>query len=133
MEPLNETDLKTTEPLALDVSKKLARSIGLSSHFQLYEKAIEKLRNDQKTQDLLNEFQSAQQNLQMLQSWGGASQKDIEQFEQLKKQLFSNPILKEYFGSQEKLVLMLKELNAFISEKLGFDFADLTKPAGGCC
>lgn len=133
MKSLNEITNTAAEPQILDVSKNLARAIVDSEHYQRYERANEYLQADQKAQDLLSEFQSTQQNLQMLQSWGGASQENIKQFEQLKKQLFSNLTLKEYFAAREKLVLMLKELNTFISEKLGFDFASLAKPAGGCC
>jgi len=133
MKPLNEIDIQTTESVVLEVSKKLARAIGESMPFRKYEKATEHLRADQEAQRLLSEFQKAQQNLRMMQSWGGATEKDLEQFDKQQEKLFSNPTLREYFKSQEDLVSMLKELNVFISEKLGFDFANLTKPAGGCC
>ena len=133
MKPLNEIDVQITEPGILDASKKLARAIGESSQYHRYERSNKSLQADQKAKQLLSKFQQEQQNLQMMQSWGGASLKDFEQFEKLQKQLFSDPTLKEYFGSQEELVLMLKELDVFLSEKLGFDFANLTKPAGGCC
>lgn len=133
MKPLNAIDVQTTEPQVLDVSKKLARSIGEAAPFQKYKKTTEDLHADKEAQQLLSEFQKAQQNLQMMQSWGGAANKDFDQFEKLQKQLFANPTLKEYFKAQEDLVTKLKELNVFISEKLGFDFANLTKPAGGCC
>ncbi len=133
METLNKIDVQTTEPVVLDVSRKLARAIGESAPFRGYEKSAEQLRTDKEAQRLLSEFQKAQQQLQMMQSWGGATEKDFEQFEKRQEKLFSNPTLKEYFDSQEKLVAMLKELDVFITEKLGFDFANLTKPAGGCC
>ena len=133
MKPLNAIDVQTTEPQVLEVSRKLALAIGESAPFRKYEETTENLRADKEAQRLLSEFQKAQQNLQMMQSWGGATDKDFEQFEKLQTQLFANPILKEYFKAQEDLVTKLKELNVFISEKLGFDFANLTKPAGGCC
>lgn len=133
MQQLNEVGVQTTAPRVLDVSRKLARAIGESAHFQRYEKITERMRADQEAERLLAEFQEAQQTLQMQQSWGGASEEDFRRLEQLRGQLFSNQTLKEYFQAQEDLVRMLKELNVFMSERLGFDFANLTKPAGGCC
>lgn len=133
MKPLNAIGVQTTEPQVLDVSRKLARAIYESAPFRKYEETTERLRADKEAQRILSEFRKAQQNLQMMQSWGGATEKDFKQFEKLQVQLFSNPTLKEYFKAQEDLVTKLKELNVFISEKLGFDFANLTKPAGGCC
>lgn len=133
MQQLNEVDGKTAESRVLDASIRFAHAIGKSAQFQRFEEISEKLRKDQEAQRLFSEFQEAQQMFQMAQSWGRSSDKEFERLEQLKNQLFTNSTLKEYFEAQEDLVRMLKELNDFMSEKLGFDFANLTKPAGGCC
>ena len=133
MKPLNGLEVQIAEPLVLDVSRKLARAVGESVPFKKYEETVGKLRVEKEARRLLSGFQKAQQDLQMLQSWGGAIKKDFEKFEKVQEQLFLNLTLKDYFKSQEDLVGMLKELDVFMSEKLGFDFANLTKPAGGCC
>lgn len=133
MQKFNEVDVKTAEARVLNASIRLAQAIGKSAQFWRYKKISEKIVKDQEAQRLFSEFQAVQQMLQMTQSWGRASDKDIEHLERMKNQLFANPTLKEYLESQEDLVGMLKELNDFISENLGFNFANLTKPAGGCC
>jgi cell fate (sporulation/competence/biofilm development) regulator YlbF (YheA/YmcA/DUF963 family) len=133
MRRLNEVNEQSDEIRILNVSKKLARAIIESTQFQRYEKASDSLRADKEAQRLLSDFRETQEMLQLKQSWGGSSDNDFEHIEKMREQLLLNSILREYFEAQEDMVLMLKELNIFISEKLGFDFANLTKPAGGCC
>lgn len=133
MQQINEVIETRAEQRILDASRTLARAIGQSEQFQRYEKMTERMMADQEARRLLSEFQEAQQTVQMAQGWGGASDEDFKRVEQLREQLFSHPTFKDYFQAQDDLVSMLKELNVFISEKLGFDFAGLTKPAGGCC
>jgi cell fate (sporulation/competence/biofilm development) regulator YlbF (YheA/YmcA/DUF963 family) len=82
---------------------------------------------------LLQQYQQSQQQLQMMQSWGGAQQEDIRRLEDMRNRMMENKTLKEFFEAQDELVAQLKELNRFMTDKLGFDFADMTKPAGGCC
>ena len=54
-------------------------------------------------------------------------------FDVVEKKLIAHPTYKRYMAAQEDLLIVLKDLNVYLTEKLGFDFADLTKPAGGCC
>ncbi len=133
MQLRREVSERSTEPKALEVSRKLARSIGESAQFQRYAKMSEVVRADQEFQRLYTEFQEAQQTLQMTRSWGGASREDFQRLEGLREKLFSNPTMKDFSRAQDDIEQLVKELNVFISEKLGFDFANLTKPAGGCC
>lgn len=132
---MESTDQRTerVEPRILEASKRFARAIAESREFQRFEEARLRLRDDPSAQQLLSEFQQAQQLYQMVQGWGGASTKEAERLEESKQQLLAHPTLKEYFESQETMLLTLKELNAHMAGKLGFDFAGLAKPAGGCC
>lgn len=123
----------TVEPRILDASKRFARAIVESTQFQRFEEVSKRLRDDPSAQKLLSDFQQAQQMYQMMQSWGGASTQEAERMEQSKQQMLANPTLKKYFESQDEMVLTLKELNVHMTEMLGFDFAGLAKPAGGCC
>ena len=133
MNPFAGEKVQTTETRILDVSKMLARAIGESTQLQKYEKATENMQANPEAKRRLSEFREAQQKLQMVKQWGGASEKDFTHLEKLQEQLLSNPDLKKYFQAQENLVSMLKELNVLISEKLGYDFANLAKPSIGCC
>lgn len=133
MQQAQEGNRQNSEPEVLDVSRRLARSIGESAPFRRYEKTTEGMQADPKAQGLLSEFEEARSALRMKQGWGGASDEESNRVMELQKRLLSNPTIRDHFQAQEDLVRMLKELNASISEKLGFDFANLTKPSGGCC
>lgn len=132
MQPTNNVE-EQVEPRILEASKRFARSIVASRQFRRFEEASKRLRADSNALQLLAEFQQAQQMFQMTQSWGGASVEEAERMEQSRQELLANPTLKEYFDAQEGIVTTLRELNAHMAEKLGFDFAGLANPAGGCC
>lgn len=131
----NTLDTKTqteTYP-AVQAAKRFAATLGRSSEFQRYEEAQLQLRQNSEAQGLLDEFQQEQQNYQMMQSWGGANEEDHQRLVKKQEAVLADPVLKGYFQAQEDLVKLLKEVNVFISEPIGIDFAKATKPAGGCC
>jgi len=128
-----ETARGTTTSPAIEASRRLARSITASPPFQRFQQAHRQLEQDPPAKELLSEFQQAQQIIQMMSSWGGAATEESQQLERLRQQLLANVTLKELLQAQDDLVEMLQEVNVFVSEKLGVDFATLTKPAGGCC
>ncbi|MEX2090406.1 MAG: YlbF family regulator, partial [Bacteroidota bacterium] len=116
------------EPRILEASKRFARTIVESPQFRQFDEASRRLRNDPSAQQLLSDFQQAQQLQQMMQSWGGTPSQEADRLNQAKHQMLSNPTLKQYFESQDEMLLILKELNLYMTEKLGFDFAGLAKP-----
>lgn len=129
----NQSTMTTTDERIVDAAKKFGRTIGESDVYKNFEAAHQSLRGDQEAQQLLQHYQQSQQQLQMMQSWGGANPDDIQRLEDIRKQMMENKTLKDFFGAQDELVAQLKELNQFMTDTLGFDFADMTKPAGGCC
>ena len=129
----NQSTMSTTDERIVEAARKFGRAIGESNVYKNFEVAHQSLRGDQEAQRLLQQYQQSQQQLQMMQSWGGAQQDDIQRLEDMRKQMMENKTLKEFFEAQDELVAQLKELNQFMTDKLGFDFADMTKPAGGCC
>ena len=89
--------------------------------------------DDAEAQKLFRSYQNAQRETQMIRGWGGRDKGFEDRFQRLKKALFAHPTCKRYLASQESLLVALKDLNDYLTGKLGFDFADMTKPAGGCC
>lgn len=122
-----------TRTVVLEAARGFARAIGESSQFREHEKAARSIREDTSARTLLTEYQEAQQTLRMLQSWSGGSSHHNEQFRELEEKVFQHPKLRKYFDSQERLLSLIQELNTSLREDLGFDFARLAKPAGGCC
>jgi cell fate (sporulation/competence/biofilm development) regulator YlbF (YheA/YmcA/DUF963 family) len=129
----NQPIMTTTDERIVEAARKFGRTIGESKVYKNFEVAHRSLRGDQEAQQLLQQYQQSQQQLQMMQSWGGAQQEDIRRLEDMRNRMMENKTLKEFFEAQDELVAQLKELNQFMTDKLGFDFADMTKPAGGCC
>jgi cell fate (sporulation/competence/biofilm development) regulator YlbF (YheA/YmcA/DUF963 family) len=117
----------------MEAARGFARAIGESAQFREYEQAAEALREDTAARTLLAEYEGAQQTMQMLQSWSDGNSSHNEQFRELEEKVFQHPKLHKYFESQERLVTLIQDLNKSLREDLGFDFARLAKPAGGCC
>lgn len=126
-------NMQTNNYPAVQAARKLAAAIGRSSAYHRYEEAYSHLRQDREAQQILKEFQQEQQSYQMMQSWGGASEEDYQRLLKKQEKMLTHPIIKNFFQSQEDLVALLKEINAFISEQIGIEFAGTAKPAGGCC
>jgi cell fate (sporulation/competence/biofilm development) regulator YlbF (YheA/YmcA/DUF963 family) len=116
-----------------DAARTLAGAVGVSEPFQEFEAALNAFQSDDKARELLSDYRKAERKAQMEMSWGGLSQGTEKKLSGLKQETLTNPVISRYFASQEALVGELKELNAYITKKIGFDFADMVKPAGGCC
>jgi len=113
--------------------KEFALSIGDSTQFRRYEEAMIQIRNDKNAWRMITEYDKKLQSYQMISLWNGASSDDLNVIEQVRDELLSNPTLRAYFQAQEELLHMLRELNALISRRLGFDFASMMQSGGGCC
>jgi len=122
-----------TSRAAREAAQALARTVADSAICKEFEAASIAFRGDAEAQKLFRAYQSAQREAQMMRSWGGRDQGFEDRFQRLEKTLIAHPTHKHYMAAQEDLLIALKDLNGYLTGKLGFDFADLTKPAGGCC
>jgi cell fate (sporulation/competence/biofilm development) regulator YlbF (YheA/YmcA/DUF963 family) len=123
----------SVDPAVFHAARNLAGAVGISEPFLEFEAALNAFQSDEKARELLANYRKAENKLRSGWSWGGITEDEQERFSLLEKEMFADPVIKRYFASQESLVKELKDLNVYITGKLGFDFADLTKPAGGCC
>jgi cell fate (sporulation/competence/biofilm development) regulator YlbF (YheA/YmcA/DUF963 family) len=123
----------TTDERIIEAARRLGRAIGESKVYLNFEESRRLLLRDQMAQQLLRQFQQTQQQVQMMQSWGGAERDDIQRLQDMREKMIENQTLKTFFLAQDDLVTQLRELNRFMADNLGFDFAEMTKPAGGCC
>jgi len=128
----NET-VSTTSRVALEAARALARKFAESEVFKEFEVASAAFRGDPEAQKLFRSYQSAQRETQMIRGWGGHDKGFEDRFQRLQTALFAHPTCKRYLASQESLLVALKDLNVYLTGKLGFDLAEMTKPAGGCC
>ncbi len=118
---------------AREAAQALARKVADSAIYKEFEAAAMAFREDAEAQKRFRAYQNAQRETQMMQSWGGSAGVSVYRFRRVEKELVAHPTYKRYMAAQEDLLIGLKDLNVYLTEKLGFDFADLTKPAGGCC
>jgi len=116
-------DTDTSQKI-LEAARQLAGAIGASEPYLRFESALQKFRQDETAKDLLMQYRRVERRVQM------GLQDDLTA---VRDQVMENPTLKEYFEAQEALIKELQELNGYVSERLGFDFASLARPAGGCC
>ncbi len=125
------TSTDTTKTV-LPAARKLAEAVAQTNAYKEFEQANEVLEKDAEARDLLSQFEVAQQMAQMSASWGGASQNE-QNLAELQDKIARHTTLARYFKAQESMVAELKQLDEYMTERLGFDFAEMTKPAGGCC
>jgi cell fate (sporulation/competence/biofilm development) regulator YlbF (YheA/YmcA/DUF963 family) len=122
-----------SETSRFDLVKEFALSIGDSPQFRRYEETINEIHNDKNAWHMLTEYDKKLQSYQMMSSLNEASSDDLKVIEEMRDELVSNPTVREYLQAQEELLHMLRELNALISRRLGFDFASMMQTRGGCC
>lgn len=116
-----------------EAAKRFAAGLAQTPEYEEYQAAASAYREDDEARGLLEKFQAAQQRAQRFGPWGRVGTGNEEDLEALQAEVVAHPVLARYFASQETLVQALQETNRYMAEKLGFDFAELTKPAGGCC
>ena len=128
----NQTE-SATGRAAREAAVALARKVAESSIYKEFEAASMAFRGDAEAQKVFRAYQNARRETQMIQGWGGRDKGFEDRFQRLEKQLLAHPTHRRYMAAQEELLVALKDLNDYLTGKLGFDFADLAKPAGGCC
>jgi cell fate (sporulation/competence/biofilm development) regulator YlbF (YheA/YmcA/DUF963 family) len=128
----HQTDSATARA-AREAAKALALKVADSAIYKEFEAASTAFREDAQALGLFREYQSAQREAQMMRSWGDRDNGLEDRLRSLEKKLIAHPTHKRYIAAQEAMLVAIKDLNGYLTEKLGFDFADLTKPAGGCC
>ena len=115
-------------------ARTFAEEIAKTPEYQEYQAAADAYVGNREARQLLDQLQGAQQRAQRRTAWGGPGEdENQEDLQALHDQVMAHPVLSRYFKSQEELVAVLKETNEYMAGTLGFDFAELTNPAGGCC
>lgn len=117
----------------IEAARLLAKGIAESAKFKEFEKMRDRLRADPEAQEMLKSLEMAEQKAQRAATWGGLSKNESKNLETLREETFKHPRILAFLNAQNGLVAELQELNQYMTEKLGIDFADMTKPQTGCC
>jgi cell fate (sporulation/competence/biofilm development) regulator YlbF (YheA/YmcA/DUF963 family) len=128
-----ETQIESSTVNLGEVASKLGVAIVATTEYQAFNTAQRRYRNDSEAQELLKQYQEAQRTTQLMQQLGNTGADHTQRLEEMENQINANRTLSAYFETQEKLVVLLRELDEFVSGKLNLEFAGLTKPQRGCC
>lgn len=94
-----------------------------------YHQAQARLHADQHANELLKNLSQAQADLRKKQSNGRVTQTEIDALRKLQDQVQANPLIMTYAHTQQEAVMLLRAINAEISELLGINFASFTNHA----
>jgi len=111
----------------------LGKAIINSEPYNNFIKARNRFRIDESAKDAPMEYNTVLRDYQMRANYGGLTSDDEKIIEEARKKAMGNNVLRDSHTSQEKLIGLYQEVNEYLSEKLKFNFAELAKPAGGCC
>jgi cell fate (sporulation/competence/biofilm development) regulator YlbF (YheA/YmcA/DUF963 family) len=109
---------------AVDV---LADNLLASEPFLLYTQTRQAYEQDAEARILLRELTQKQNYVSTNQASGNLTQDDLATLRSLQQQVYANPVLVQFFTSQQAAVNFLREINLDISELLGIDFAQLAR------
>jgi cell fate (sporulation/competence/biofilm development) regulator YlbF (YheA/YmcA/DUF963 family) len=111
--------------------KEFAQAISESPEFLSFEEAKKKLKEDQKAQKLIKEYEDKQQLFQMFGNSGdNQTQAELNKY---REKMLAHPQILDYFQKQDDLTRFFQELGKLISDVAGFDFGQACAPPTGCC
>lgn len=111
--------------------KELARAISECPEVLSFEEARNKLKEDQKAQKLIKEYEDKKQLFQILgKSEDSQAQAELNEH---RDNMLAYPQIRDYFEKQEELARFFQELGKLISDEAGFDFRQASAPPTGCC
>ncbi|HMU43031.1 MAG TPA: YlbF family regulator [Ignavibacteriaceae bacterium] len=111
----------------------LGKAILSSEPYQRFVKARDNFRVSDEAKQASMEYNTVLRDYQMKANYGSLTSEDEKIIEEAQKKAMENKVLREFYTSQENLIAFYQELNAYVSEKLKFNFASLAKPASSCC
>lgn len=117
----------------LKSASSLSKAILNSEPYKNYISARDKFRTDDSAKEVARNYNTALNNYQMKSNWGKPNEEDLKQLNEAKLLVQQNEVYNNYLISQENLISFYQELNSYISDKLGFDFASIAKPSSSCC
>jgi cell fate (sporulation/competence/biofilm development) regulator YlbF (YheA/YmcA/DUF963 family) len=128
-----KTQMNQTDTDFLTAMDALAENLACSEPIVIYQDARARLDTDQEAQTLLNQLGRLQSEIRASQARGTVTQTDVERLRTLQREVQAHPTISNYASTQQAAVTHLREINQEISQLLGFDFAALARPSGGCC
>lgn len=122
------------ETLNLEVrnaARAFAQALAESAEFQAFERAAERLSQDEAAQQAILNYQNKQQSLQMMLMLNAVSPADRAELERLQRAFMNQPSVIEYMKAQEELAILCQAAANLLSERIGLSYTAACGP--GCC
>lgn len=123
-----------TETFDLEVhtaAHAFAQALAESAEFQAFERAAERLGQDEIAQKAIQAFQNKQQSLQMMLMLNAVSPEDRAELERLQRAFLDQPSVAAYLQAQEELTNLCTATANLLGERTGLSFTAACGP-GGC-
>ncbi len=128
---MSDVLMETENPV--QAFRALAEAIVTTNEYRAFERARAELALDSEARKMVDDLEAAEQKAQLADSWGGLSDRERKKLEHMRDATFKRPTIQAFIEAQENLIAELQELNRYMTEKLGIDLADMTKPQTRCC
>jgi len=102
-----------------------------TEQFTAFEQASKQMRQDNEAQQIINDYQTKQQSLQMMMMLGSLSADDRAELQRLEQALQDNATIATYMQSQLALQQLCQSVGQTLSHQIGFDFAAAC--GSSCC
>ncbi|MGM0420056.1 MAG: YlbF family regulator [Bacillota bacterium] len=103
----------------IEKAEELAEEIVDSSEFKEMKRAEKNITEDEEATELMQEFQSAQQRIQMAQMNGQEMGQDKQkEIQNLQAKMQSNPKIKNFIEAQQNFSKVMETVNQTISEAI---------------
>jgi cell fate (sporulation/competence/biofilm development) regulator YlbF (YheA/YmcA/DUF963 family) len=126
---LLQTD--TLSPEVHAAAHAFAQALAESAVFQAFERAAERLSQDETAQRAILAYQNKQQSLQMMLMLNAVSPEDRAELERLQRAFLDQPSVMDYMNAQEELNLLCQAAANLLSERIGLSYTAACGP--GCC
>lgn len=105
----------------------LAENMLASESFAHYHAAAVQYEQDPDAKLLIEALSQKQAYIRANQASGNLAQQDLDSLRSLQDQVYSHPVMVNYFTKQQDAINFLREINQEINELLGLDFAQLAQ------
>lgn len=123
----------TIPPELLRSIDSLGDAIERSGPLSVLRAAKTALDTDAQASALLDDLTTVELEVRRGQTEGALTKESIDRYRAARERATSHPTIIAFAQAKQDATASLPEVNETISELLGWDFAQMAAPAGGCC
>ncbi len=122
----------TISPALLEAAESLGAALERSEPIAVLREAKARLDADEQARGLIEDVAEAEAELRRRQAEGTLTREEIDRVRAAQQRAWSDPTIAALAAAQQEAAAYLPEVNEFISELLGWDFAQMAAVQGSC-